>query len=360
MSEIRPTPDIKPSNVDIAGMSFLLSGTPQERCKRLETILGEADIKDACQPWKNLVRAAVRREERNGELVSEEVINVFSPDGKNPDTVIENAFKRIEGRDIDIFCAADGIPGSLGVVQRRFCEVKSICEYMSRYHSNLYLWNGEEKKKESDPHPEARPINGKAGTVYFELYQERGGRGALFDWYFPDDGNEDGQIEVFNDRPTHVSPHYVVFLLFADAMDDEKKELPRYPVAAISFKWEELKSRLNEMSGGRIENDDMPKSLSLEKKQKETGLHRMGGDIISAKGTGLCWHVSLDKLSDIARVTIIGNPTRATLEAAKERSTKNGASEWWSIDRMEERLAALEKYSNGYRIPYDYPERKRR
>lgn len=368
MSEVRPTPDLKPSNVDIAGMAIILSGTQKERCERLRAIIGEENIVAVEQPWKTLIRPAVRREERDGELVSEQVIDVFCPDGENTDTVIENAFKRIEGRDVDIWRQA-GIPGAVDIKERYFCEVKSICEYLSRYHAKLYLRNKKEKDSDpdkiNDPHPEARPINGDAGTVYFELYQAGGNRGALFDWYFPDASNEDGQIAIYNDKPKHVSPHYVVFLLFADAMSDEEEDLPMYPVAAISFKWDELKSRLNEMSGDRIENDTMPKRLSSEEKQKKTGLHRMGGDIIDAVQAGLCWHVSLDRLADIARVTIIGNPTRATLEAAKKRSTKTASgrkkvSDYWKIDRMEKRLEKLKEYANGNGIAYEYHERKRR
>lgn len=336
MSGQKPSKE-KVSPNDIAGMNFLLKGTREEKAKRFQIILDEENIIDAVKPSDSLIKPTRRIiQEKTGKVVSDEVIDTFDPADGGKDQVVFNAFNRIEGRDIDIIKKVF-LPGA---VTRTFLELKSVSENLSRYHKNM----------EPD-----RPVNRTPGTVYFELYQQSNNgfsAGSLLQWYFPPDPvNEDRQIEVWNDKAKHVTPHYVLFLLFADAMKDEGKEqytpdeIPAYPVATIAFKWDELKTRLNEITGGKFATPgEMPNELTNDEAQKMNGVYWHDGDIIKGTGkkTGVCWYVPLDRLQDIATVTIIGNPDRAMLDAAKNRSTK-GKPEYMNIDRMEQRLNYLKE-----------------
>lgn len=323
-----------PSPNDIAGMNFLLRGTDEEVAARFQTILNEPDIVSVDFPTDADTPRRMTARDEQGNIIFDQVVNIY-------DLIVYNALERIEGRDIEIVKAGEIIPY---VTTRSFLELKSISENLSRYHANMAA---------------DRPVNRTPGTVYFELYQQSNGgfsAGSLLQWYSPDPVNEDGQIEVWDDKAKHVTPHYALFLLFADAMKDERKrsyepeELPAYPVATIAFKWhdpDELKTRLNEITEGQLTTPGaMPPHLTNEEAEKMNGVLWHGGDILKGGGrtTGLCWYVPLDRLQDIATVTIIGDPDRATLEAAVNRSTKYRYPKMlMDVTRMEQRLAYLKE-----------------
>jgi len=321
-----------PSPNDIAGTRFLMRGkTEKERAERFRIILNEPDIVRVDFPTGADTPRRMTARDAQGNVVFDQVVNIYNP-------IVYDALERIEGNDIEIVKEGD-IPF---IGTRSFLELKSISENLSRRHIDM---------------ADDRAVNGRPGTVYFELYQQSNNgynAGSLLQWYFPPDlVNEDGQIEVNDRKAKHVSPHYVLFLLFADAMEDKGKEyyppeeLPAYPVATIAFKWDELKTRLNEITEGELTTPGaMPPELTNEEagEQWENGKQWHGGDIISGQNrrTGICWYVPLDRLQDIATVTIIGNPDRKTLKAAKERSTKKG-KDYWNVTRMTQRLDYLKE-----------------
>lgn len=343
-----------PSPNDIAGTRFLMSGKAEkERAERFRIILNEPDIVRVDYPTDAKTPGRITVEDAQGNVVFDQVVNIYNP-------IVYNALERIEGDDIEIVKEGD-IPFIGGT--RSFLELKSISENLSRYHNpnpqppKTSPFKAINERKEVLPPDIERPVNRTPGTVYFELYQQGNGgfsAGSLLQWYFPPDPvNEDGQIEVWDDKAKHVTPHYVLFLLFADAMKGQGKEyyppeeLPAYPVATIAFKWDELKTRLNEITEGQLTTPGaMPPNLTNEAAQKMNGILWHGGDILKGEGktTGLCWYVPLDRLQDIATVTIIGNPERATLEAAVKRSTKyKYPATLMDVTRMEQRLNYLKE-----------------
>ena len=253
-------------------------------------------------------------------------------------------------------------------------ELKSIGSFLERYHG----------KKQA-------ALNGKSGTLPFELYNKNGDApGWLLHLYHPDKPNAINPItgspayekDLYNfvkyekpDTPqpnrqtTRVKPHYLVYLLFADK--DGK-----YPFAAISFKWDELAERLNSFADGSF----FPNWTLPDEAQQATG-QWLDGHLVSGRpdsapgkndGFGWCWHVEMERINDLARVTMIGDEERikarmAELAAEKQKEAeekkqeaqkdgKNGLINFFETKKaaipgvINDRYQWLKDHSDGRRI----------
>lgn len=192
-------------------------------------------------------------------------------------------------------------------------ELKSITQYMNRDHG------------------EWQPLlNAPCGTVYFEMLNESGyGWGWLHHYYKPDSmttvnvlGENNRahkkELDKVDLEGSHLStpaeerdttrkePVYLLYLLFRK----NEKEL----VASIAFNWVQLKYRLNELTGGELVKlwDEKPNPKRLKEKPWAEGW------IVKGRTGGYCWHVPMDKLADIARVTMITGTLREETLDEKE------------------------------------------
>ena len=296
MSEIEST-------LDHAGMAFMLCGdddtaeaeqktayflSGSERTRRAEIITGLENISFVTNKTK-FVGEWTARDQRKGEVI----------------------VKAIGGKDF-------GIATQCG---RYNVELKSIGSFLERKHGD-----------------EHTVLNNDHGTLYVELYNSSGARPGWIIHYLdpdndmtkrldslPDPEEKDTQEATRAHDPatpaperytTYVSPHYLIYLLFAD--NDGK-----LPFAAISFDFDSFKKKLSDLTGETVSEvyflflpDNAADILNMPKKGDagvcsltEEGRRDypwMEGRVTKAGGTGYCWHIPMNELADIARVTMIG------------------------------------------------------
>lgn len=243
----------------------------------------------------------------------------------------------------------------------KFVELKSIGSFLERDHGEDY------------------PIlNNDHGTLYVELYNDSGERpGWMIHYLKPDrdrtkklDSLPDPAIEKKNSPamihahdpatpaperfPTYFPPHYLIYLLFAD--DDGT-----LPYAAISFEFDSFKKKLSDLTGEAVSEMYwvLPPEAALPDRaadilkpgsrgvcslteQGRRSHQWMEGRVIKAKGTGYCWHIPMDELADIARVTMIGD------EAQIKKYFKARASKKKQL--IDTRYQWLKDHSDGRRI----------
>lgn len=198
-------------------------------------------------------------------------------------------------------------------------ELKSIGHFLDRDHGKDY------------------PIlNNDHGTVYVELYNSSGERPGWMIHYLSPDTDMEKELDSLpdpeeKDTPaairahdpatpaperytTYVRPHYLIYLLFAD-------DAGTLPFAAISFDFDSFEKKLSDLTGEAVSEvywiflpDRAADILSPGAKgvcsltdEGRRSFPWMEGRVIKAGGTGYCWHIPMDELADIARVTMIGD-----------------------------------------------------
>lgn len=295
------------SKLDKAGMAFMLCsdddtaeptqkiaymfGGASERTRRAEIITGLEDVVFVTDKAK-FVGEWRPQDQRKGEITN----------------------KAIGGKDFGIATQCGGYN----------VELKSIGHFLDRDHGKDY------------------PIlNNDHGTLYVELYNDSGERpGWMIHYLSPDkdrskklDSLPDPAIEKKNSPAMirahdpaapaperfqlYVKPHYLIYLLFAD-------DAGTLPFAAISFDFDSFNKRLSDLTGEAVSEiywmffpKDAADILNMPEKG-EAGVCSltdegrrdfpwMEGRVIKAAKTGYCWHIPMDELANIARVTMIGD-----------------------------------------------------
>lgn len=287
------------SKLDKAGMAFILCGDKiydDTRRTRNEVITGMRDIAAVTRTLVFATNPAPQ------EYSNEEVEKKARESGDS-----------VEGMDYIIWQSIHAILNQDGTVTSKIksikVELKSIGSFLERYHGK-----------------QQAALNGYNGTLPFELYNKNGDApGWLHHLFHPDEPNainpitgspshvkdlynfvkyEKPDTPQSNRRTTRMKPKYLVYLLFADK--DGK-----YPFAAISFKWDELAERLNSFAYGSFS----PSWTLPDKAQQATG-QWLDGHLVQGKpdsapgrndGFGWCWYVEMERIKDIARVTMIGD-----------------------------------------------------
>ena len=219
----------------------------------------------------------------------------------------------------------------------KFVELKSIGHFLDRDHGD------------------ACPIlKNDHGTLYVELYNSSGKRPGWMIHYLKPDEDREKELDSLPDPKekdteaatrahdpatparkrytTYVPPHYLIYLLFAD-------DAGTLPFAAISFDFDSFKEKLTAMTDGDLADDfvwilpdraaeilNMPErgkagvcSLTAQGRRVHPW---MEGRVIKAGGTGYCWHIPMDELADIARVTMIGDEAQVKAWLAMDYSER--------------------------------------
>lgn len=287
------------SKLDKAGMAFMLCGDQiwdDTRRRRNEEITGEEFIAGA---EKTPVVAVNPDPERYSNEDVEKEARTTGDSVEGMDYIIWQSIRATLNPDGSITSINKGIK----------VELKSISSFLERYHGK-----------------QQAALNAESGTLPFELYNKNGNApGWLHHLYHPDEPNAINPVtgspayekELYNfekyekpdtpqpnRRTTHVKPKHLIYLLFADK--DGK-----YPFAAISFKWDELAERLNTFANGSF----FPNWTLPDNAQQATGQwldkHLVSGKRDSTPGKndgyGWCWHVEMERIKDLARVTMIGD-----------------------------------------------------
>jgi len=307
MSEIEST-------LDQAGMAFMLCG----------------DDDAADEEQKIAYMAGGTERTRRAEIITglEKVASVnnkakfvgeWRPEDKRKGVEI---VKAIGGKDF----------GILTEYGWRAVELKSIGSFLERHHKGSY-----------------HVLNNDHGTVYVELYNSSGEKpGWMIHYLSPDtdmekelDSLPDPAIEKKNSPAmirahnpatpaperftTYVKPHYLIYLLFAD-------EAGTLPFAAISFEWDSFKEKLSDLTGEAVSEvywmflpDEAAQILekgsagvcSLTDEGRRSFLW-MESRVTKAAGTGYCWHIPMNELADIARVTMIGDEAQVKAQLDKD------------------------------------------
>lgn len=292
--------EMEPSKLDKAGMAFLVGDQVESNFNDIssfEAMTYKVDINRIITGWKE--------------------INIVCRPGSDPSLGNKGELlaKCIGGMDYKI-----------GEHKQKTCrvELKSIGHFLDRDHGKDY------------------PIlNNDHGTLYVELYNDSGERpGWMIHYLSPDkdrskklDSLPDPAIEKKNSPAMirahdpaapaperfqlYVKPHYLIYLLFAD-------DAGTLPFAAISFDFDSFNKRLSDLTGEAVSEiywmffpKDAADILNMPEKG-EAGVCSltdegrrdfpwMEGRVIKAAKTGYCWHIPMDELANIARVTMIGD-----------------------------------------------------
>lgn len=133
------------------------------------------------------------------------------------------------------------------------------------------------------------------GTLGFELYNESGSKGFLYDYLYPEEVNKESLMH--GDIKTAHTPNIFIYVLY-------QTEESNYPFCTVSFSnFRKLTEYLNEQTNGLL----MPKWNIPEYKSlnygKDKHILRHGGK------PGRMYHVGLDELLNIdgARLMMVGN-----------------------------------------------------
>ncbi len=220
--------------------------------------------------------------------------------------VITDFLGSVEGWDIDLEILH-------GMYRNRRVEVKSIQNFLNRYHTRQPELNLDEGSLYFELYNQARS-GSSYGSLYHMLYPDRCSReGCLIKILDPElIGAERSTLPVPARRTSYLEPDYLVFLLYITRNDP-------HPFAAVSFEWKSLKEKLSSLRDDIWPKWRIPKYDAVSREQWVVNN---------------CWHVPMTELVDVARITMI-EPIDG------EKVIKLAGENGWDIGRMRKRYRFL-------------------